>query len=145
MDTATDAKIRKAFATEIPGTTKIIIAQRISSIQDADRIIVMDNGKIDAFAPHEELLRTNEIYKEVYEAQTQTGAALDAWRRFISNSTISSALFNSSLFCSFTRFSPRTAACNLSWESASACCSAGRADNIGQFLQLLQCSGLTKV
>ena len=72
VDTATDAKIRKAFATEIPGTTKIIIAQRISSIQDADRIIVMDNGKIDAFAPHEELLRTNEIYKEVYEAQTQT-------------------------------------------------------------------------
>ncbi len=74
VDTATDAKIRKAFATEIPGTTKIIIAQRISSIQDADRIIVMDNGKIDAFAPHEELLRTNEIYKEVYEAQTQTGS-----------------------------------------------------------------------
>lgn len=73
VDTATDAKIRKAFATEIPGATKIIIAQRISSIQDADRIIVMDNGKIDAFAPHEELLRTNEIYKEVYEAQTQTG------------------------------------------------------------------------
>ena len=73
VDTATDAKIRKAFATEIPGTTKIIIAQRISTIQDADRIIVMDNGKIDAFAPHEELLRTNEIYKEVYEAQTQTG------------------------------------------------------------------------
>ena len=73
VDTATDAKIRKAFATEIPGTTKIIIAQRISSIQDADRIIGMDNGKIDAFAPHEELLRTNEIYKEVYEAQTQTG------------------------------------------------------------------------
>ena len=73
VDTATDAKIRKAFATEIPGTTKIIIAQRISSIQDADRIIVMDNGKIDSFAPHEELLRTNEIYTEVYEAQTQTG------------------------------------------------------------------------
>ena len=73
VDTATDAKIRKAFATEIPGTTKIIIAQRVSSIQNADRIIVMDNGKIDAFAPHEELLRTNEIYKEVYEAQTQTG------------------------------------------------------------------------
>ncbi len=73
VDTATDAKIRKAFATEIPGTTKIIIAQRISSIQDADRIIVMDNGRIDAFAPHKELLRTNEIYKEVYEAQTQTG------------------------------------------------------------------------
>ena len=73
VDTATDAKIRKAFATEIPGTTKIIIAQRISSIQDADRIIVMNDGKMDAFAPHEELLRTNEIYREVYEAQTQTG------------------------------------------------------------------------
>ena len=73
VDTATDAKIRKAFATEIPGTTKIIIAQRISSIHDADRIIVMDNGRIDAFASHEELLRTNNIYKEVYEAQTQTG------------------------------------------------------------------------
>ena len=73
VDNATDAKIRKAFATEIPGTTKIIIAQRISSIQDADRIIVMDNGRIDAFASHEELLRTNNIYKEVYEAQTQTG------------------------------------------------------------------------
>ena len=73
VDTATDAKIRKAFATEIPGTTKIIIAQRISSIQDADRIIVMNDGKVDAFAPHEELLRTNEIYREVYEAQTQTG------------------------------------------------------------------------
>ena len=73
VDTATDAKIRKAFVTEIPGTTKIIIAQRISSIQDADRIIVMDNGRIDAFASHEELLRTNNIYKEVYEAQTQTG------------------------------------------------------------------------
>ena len=73
VDTATDAKIRKAFREEIPGTTKIIIAQRISSVQDADRILVLDNGKIDAFAPHEELLRTNEIYKEVYEAQTQTG------------------------------------------------------------------------
>ena len=73
VDTATDAKIRKAFATEIPGTTKIIIAQRISSIQDADRIIVMDNGRIDAFAPHEELLRTNEIYREVYESQQKGG------------------------------------------------------------------------
>lgn len=74
VDTATDAKIRKAFATEIPGTTKIIIAQRISSIQDADRIIVMNDGKVDAFASHEELLRTNAIYREVYEAQTQTGS-----------------------------------------------------------------------
>lgn len=73
VDTATDAKIRKAFATEIPGTTKIIIAQRISSIQDADRIIVMNDGKVDAFASHEELLQNNQIYREVYEAQTQTG------------------------------------------------------------------------
>ena len=73
VDTATDAKIRKAFATEIPGTTKIIIAQRVSSIQDADRIIVMNDGKVDAFASHEELLKNNQIYREVYEAQTQTG------------------------------------------------------------------------
>ena len=70
VDTATDAKIRKAFATEIPNTTKIIIAQRISSIQDADRIIVLDSGRIDAFATHKELLAGNAIYKEVYEAQT---------------------------------------------------------------------------
>ena len=73
VDTRTDAQIQQALSAYIPETTKIIIAQRISSIQDADRIIVMDNGKIDAFAPHEELLRTNNIYKEVYEAQTQTG------------------------------------------------------------------------
>ncbi len=70
VDTATDAKIRKAFKEAIPGTTKIIIAQRISSIQDADRIIVMDDGKIDAFDTHERLLETNEIYREVFESQT---------------------------------------------------------------------------
>ena len=77
VDTATDAKIRKAFATEIPGTTKIIIAQRISSIQDADRIIVMDNGKIDGLGTHEELLKTNAIYQEVYNSQTQGGGDFD--------------------------------------------------------------------
>ena len=70
VDTATDAKIRKAFLTEIPETTKLIIAQRISSVQDADRIIVMENGKVNGFGSHEELLKTNEIYREVYESQT---------------------------------------------------------------------------
>ncbi len=69
VDTATDAKIRRAFATEIPDTTKLIIAQRISSIQDADRIIVMNDGRVDAIGTHEELLESNLIYREVYEAQ----------------------------------------------------------------------------
>lgn len=77
VDTATDAKIRQAFAQEIPGTTKLIIAQRISSIQNADRIIVMDNGKVDGFGTHEELLASNKIYREVYESQTQGGGDFD--------------------------------------------------------------------
>ncbi len=71
VDTATDAKIRRAFSTEIPGTTKIIIAQRISSIQDADRILVLESGRINGFGTHEELLETNEIYREVYQSQTK--------------------------------------------------------------------------
>jgi ATP-binding cassette subfamily B protein len=73
VDTATDAKIRKAFREEIPGTTKLIIAQRISSVQDADRIIVMDEGHIDGIGTHEELLKNNAIYRDVYESQTGGG------------------------------------------------------------------------
>ena len=77
VDTATDAKIRKAFREEIPGTTKIIIAQRVSSVQDADRILVLDNGQINGLGTHEELLRTNAIYQEVYNSQTQGGGDFD--------------------------------------------------------------------
>lgn len=77
VDTATDARIREAFAKEIPDTTKLIIAQRISSIQDADRILVLNNGEISGFDSHEELLKTNEIYKEVYESQTSGGGDFD--------------------------------------------------------------------
>ncbi len=77
VDTATDAKIRKAFAEEIPNTTKFIIAQRVSSVESADRIIVMDDGKINGFGTHEELLENNEIYREVYESQTQGGGDFD--------------------------------------------------------------------
>ena len=77
VDTATDAKIRRAFATEIPDTTRLIIAQRISSVQDCDRIIVMENGEINGFDTHENLLRTNKIYQEVYESQVGSGGSAD--------------------------------------------------------------------
>ena len=77
VDTATDAKIRKAFREEIPGTTKIIIAQRISSVQDADRILVLENGQINGLGTHAELLATNVIYQEVYNSQTQGGGDFD--------------------------------------------------------------------
>ena len=77
VDTATDANIRRAFREEIPNTTKLIIAQRISSVQDADRILVLDEGRINGFGTHEELLASNEIYREVYESQTKGGGDFD--------------------------------------------------------------------
>lgn len=77
VDTATDSKIRKAFAEHIPDTTKLIISQRISGIQNADRILVLDEGRISGFDTHENLLKTNEIYKEIYEAQIQSGGDFD--------------------------------------------------------------------
>ena len=77
VDTATDAKIRKAFQEEIPGTTKLIIAQRISSVKDCDRIIVMDDGRVNGFGTHEELLENNDIYREVYESQVGAGGDAD--------------------------------------------------------------------
>ncbi len=77
VDTATDAKIRKAFAQKIPGTTKLIIAQRVASVQGADRIMVMDDGRVVAFDTHDNLMETNEIYREIYETQTQGGGDFD--------------------------------------------------------------------
>ena len=77
VDTATDAKIRRAFREVIPGTTKLIIAQRIASVQDADRILVLDEGKVNGFGTHEELLKSNAIYQEIYETQTQGGGDFD--------------------------------------------------------------------
>ena len=77
VDTATDAKIRAAFAEQIPGTTKIIIAQRISSVQSADRILVLDDGRIDAFDTHENLLENNAIYQEIYHSQMEGGGDFD--------------------------------------------------------------------
>ena len=77
VDTATDAKIRAAFAQRIPGTTKIIIAQRVSSVEHADRILVLDNGRIDGFDTHENLLENNAIYREIYESQVQGGGDFD--------------------------------------------------------------------
>jgi ATP-binding cassette subfamily B protein len=73
VDTRTDALIRRAMRDEIPNTTKIIIAQRVSSVQDADQIIVLEGGRISGVGTHEELLRSNGIYREVYESQTKAG------------------------------------------------------------------------
>ena len=77
VDTATDAKIRQAFREAIPGTTKLIIAQRIASVQEADRIIVMEDGKVTAFDTHDRLLETSEIYREIYETQTSGAGDFD--------------------------------------------------------------------
>ena len=77
VDTATDAKIRRALREEIPNTTKLIIAQRISSVQDADKILVLDEGRVNGFGTHEELLATNRIYQEVWQGQTQGGGDFD--------------------------------------------------------------------
>lgn len=77
VDTATDSKIRAALAKTIPGTTQLIIAQRISSVMDADRIIVMNDGKVDGFDTHENLLKNNEIYRDVYDSQTNGGGDFD--------------------------------------------------------------------
>ena len=77
VDTATDASIRQAFQTYIPGTTKLIIAQRIFSVQHADRILVLDGGRVNGFGTHEELLKTNEIYRDIYESQSKGGGDFD--------------------------------------------------------------------
>ncbi len=77
VDTATDAKIRRTFRETIPGTTRLIIAQRISSVQDADRILVLEDGAVNGFGTHEELLSSNKIYREIYETQTQGGGDFD--------------------------------------------------------------------
>ena len=77
MDTATDAHIREAFRTHIPGTTRLIISQRISSIEDADRILVLENGRISGFDTHKALLENNSVYREIYDAQTGSGGDFD--------------------------------------------------------------------
>ena len=77
VDTATDARIRKAFREFLPDTTKLIIAQRVNSLMDADKILVMDEGKVVGFGTHDELLISNEIYKEIYETQTKGGGDFD--------------------------------------------------------------------
>ena len=77
VDTATDAKIRKAFAQHIPNTTKLIISQRVASVQDADKILVLDNGTVNGFGTHAQLMASNAIYRDVYESQTSGSGDFD--------------------------------------------------------------------
>ena len=76
-DTATDARIRRAFSETIPGTTKLIISQRVSSVQEADRILVLEDGRVSGFDTHKNLLESNAVYREIYESQSKGGGDFD--------------------------------------------------------------------
>ena len=137
VDTATDAKIRKAFREEIPGTTKIIIAQRISSVQDADRILVLDNGQINGLGTHEELLKNNAIYQEVYNSQTQGGGDFDKHRKQKSSMAPAPAAWEARVRRSRTRASCSSA----SWQrcSSTICLTASSCSSASWSARWLMC------